>query len=504
MFSYALVIMTLHIMYFDFGHRAIAMCCIVFSLSTAGWGGWSGERGWSTLGQPLDSAIVLTAVLVGSMLGYMIERMMRTAFLLQQAGRGELYPHRMQGAISAFEAAVSNDIAAHAFETLGILGHGSSGDVFLVRKTPPASSAAHTARASAAAERDKAAPLFALKRVSKVGLGAVKADFLNEECRILQTVMSPFVVRLEDAFQTDSCVYLAMSYAGGGNLAEWMNRFTAESARLVSAEVFLALRYLHSICIIYRDLKLENTLVGLDGHIMLSDFGVSKRLRMTVQGGDDRKDTRTLVGTPIYMPPEQFNRDGYSYYVDFWAAAVMLHEMLTGSDTGPCLDPKVLEEGFMDATAAHLLRRMLVPDRSRRLGCAEGDLERIMSDAYFEGHGSKAAIDWDRLERKEIAGPLVANEALESSAINARTIKRGHPATFSKAFQAEKAGAQQVGATHHPAGLGKAMCMTNTRDAVSTDSVESQPNIAAKQHDAVADIGRGPQERGAVARLKMD
>ena len=124
----------------------------------------------------------------------------------------------------------------------------------------------------------------------------------------------------------------------------------------------LALSYLHQQHIIYRDLKPANLLLGPDGHVLLADFGVAKRLEcvaagleppsdsaasLLLEGGGQpraREDSgggsagvqlkplraRTVVGTPEYMAPEVLLGKGYGFSADWWAAGVLLHEMLTG------------------------------------------------------------------------------------------------------------------------------------------------------------------------------
>lgn len=318
MFAYTIVITTMHIMHFDVQTRLTCMLCMFLSLSTSGWGGWSGERGWTALGQPYDTVIIFLALVVGSLFGYTIERMMRASFSQRQQlleeREGE-YRDKIQAiqasAIARPAPELQADIAAHSFETLGLLGRGGSGEVFLVRRRRNEGKKAFGSKDTGEAAATGKNELLALKRIVKVGLSKTRSDQLLEECRIIQQLKCPFIVQLEEAFQTRSCVYLAMTYAGGGNLTLWLDHFTASSVRVVAAEVLLALRYLHSISVIYRDLKLENTLVATDGHVLLSDFGVSKRLRVTLQQAEDvpllpgeatsprsmLKEARTVVGT---------------------------------------------------------------------------------------------------------------------------------------------------------------------------------------------------------------
>lgn len=150
--------------------------------------------------------------------------------------------------------------------------------------------------------------------------------------------------------------------------------------------------------------------------------------------------SRLSYWQPHYMAPEQYTRGvEYSHYVDFWAAAVMHHEMLTGEPpAGQVLTgqaPEVLRGvGFIDEVTADLLQRMLTVDRSQRLGCGDTGLSDIMAHPYFAG------VDWERLERKEVPGPLLDSRGAnfrqlgKDDVAGARTISTRHPATFTAAL----------------------------------------------------------------------
>ena len=117
-----------------------------------------------------------------------------------------------------------------------------------------------------------------------------------------------------------------MEYVKGGELFTHIiqkKRFDEESTKFIIAQIALAIGYLHSKDIIYRDLKPENVLIASDGYIKLIDFGLSRILDM-----DDM--ALTFWGTPEYWSPEMINEWGHNVSTDWWALGIIVYEMLIG------------------------------------------------------------------------------------------------------------------------------------------------------------------------------
>jgi len=114
----------------------------------------------------------------------------------------------------------------------------------------------------------------------------------------------------------------------GGDLAHHLSvreLFQENEARFFIAEVVLAIEYIHSLNVLYRDLKPENILIADDGHVRLADFGLAKE-------GLTKADakTKTFAGSPAYLPPEIFEKQGVSKPADIYQMGVVLYELLVG------------------------------------------------------------------------------------------------------------------------------------------------------------------------------
>jgi serine/threonine protein kinase len=117
-----------------------------------------------------------------------------------------------------------------------------------------------------------------------------------------------------------------MEYVPGGDLRRQLrskHKFSEEEARFYAAEVLIAMECLHANNFVYRDLKPENVLLDAEGHIKLSDFGLSKE---DIVNG---KKSYTICGTMDYIAPETLVKDGHNKSVDWWS--LVLSPLILGN-----------------------------------------------------------------------------------------------------------------------------------------------------------------------------
>ncbi|XP_040193943.1 ribosomal protein S6 kinase alpha-1 isoform X2 [Rana temporaria] len=277
------------------------------------------------------------------------------------------------------------------FVLLKVLGQGSFGKVFLVRKiTPPDNN-----------------QLYAMKVLKKATLKVRDRVRTKMERDILAEVHHPFVVRLHYAFQTEGKLYLILDFLRGGDLFTRLSKevmFTEEDVKFYLAELALGLDHLHSLGIIYRDLKPENILLDEEGHIKLTDFGLSK------ESIDHEKKAYSFCGTVEYMAPEVVNRQGHSHSADWWSYGVLMFEMLTGSlpfqgkdrkeTMTLILKAKLGMPQFLSSEAQGLLRLLFKRNPANRLASGIDGAEELKRHSFF------STIDWNKLYRREISPPF--------------------------------------------------------------------------------------------------
>ncbi|XP_050674793.1 ribosomal protein S6 kinase 2 beta isoform X2 [Leptidea sinapis] len=276
------------------------------------------------------------------------------------------------------------------FELLKVLGEGSFGKVFLVRKV----------------SGPDAGTLYAMKVLKKATLKVRDRERTKMERNILVEMGHPFIVKLHYAFQTAGKLYLILDFLRGGDLFSRLSKevmFTEEDVKFYLAELALALEHVHKLGIIYRDLKPENILLDADGHIALTDFGLSK-----LPPTSDK--AYSFCGTVEYMAPEVVNRKGHTFAADWWSFGVLMFEMLTGNlpfhgatrheTMTQILKAKLGMPANLSEEAQSLLRALFKRNPQNRLGAGGNGIEDIKKHEFF------TSINWDGLLKKEVVPPF--------------------------------------------------------------------------------------------------
>ncbi|XP_029396636.1 ribosomal protein S6 kinase alpha-5 isoform X2 [Mus pahari] len=287
------------------------------------------------------------------------------------------------------------------FELLKVLGTGAYGKVFLVRKI----------------SGHDAGKLYAMKVLKKATIvqKAKTTEHTRTERQVLEHIrQSPFLVTLHYAFQTETKLHLILDYINGGELFTHLSqreRFTEHEVQIYVGEIVLALEHLHKLGIIYRDIKLENILLDSNGHVVLTDFGLSKEFV-----ADETERAYSFCGTIEYMAPDivRGGDSGHDKAVDWWSLGVLMYELLTGAspftvdgekNSQAEISRRILKSEppypqEMSTVAKDLLQRLLMKDPKKRLGCGPRDAEEIKEHLFFE------KVNWDDLAAKKVPAPF--------------------------------------------------------------------------------------------------
>merc|ERR1711916_40468 len=224
------------------------------------------------------------------------------------------YRYKKRERVNGFNFQINQDnyqkVCLDDFDMLKVIGRGTFGKVMLVRK-----------------KSDN--KIYAMKVLIKKDLiQKHQTEHTRAEREILESLHHPFLMDLRYAFQTKHKLYFVIDFYKGGELFYHQIRkkkFWGREVKFIVAEITMALGYLHKNGVIYRDLKPENVLLNEEGHICLTDFGMSKLFR----DGKTRR-AKSVCGTAEYLAPEIIKRQSYNRSVDWWTLGVMTFEMLAG------------------------------------------------------------------------------------------------------------------------------------------------------------------------------
>ncbi len=336
-------------------------------------------------------------------------------------------------------------LASEDFQPLRIIGRGAFGEVRLVRKIDT---------------RD----LYAIKSMRKEAMVLKnQVGHIQAERDVLALANNPWIVGLEYSFQDGANLYMVMEFLSGGDLMSLLIKediFTEDSTRLYMAEMITAVGHVHSLGYIHRDLKPDNVLIDWQGHLKLTDLGLSKKFQKNNPylslGKEDvmysntndqaalaekrslpnkvgqvhemtndcpalhksRKLAFSTVGTPDYIAPEVMSQNGYGTECDWWSLGVIMYECLVSCTPFYSDDPvhtcrKLMRwkqflqipEKVTRRNSPECMDFMLSFICSSRNRLGRGGLQEIKDHPWFSG------LDWEKL--REYPAPYMSEHTTE-------------------------------------------------------------------------------------------
>ena len=278
------------------------------------------------------------------------------------------------------------------FQHLKLLGRGSFGEVLLVRL-----------------KANK--KLYAMKILDKNILKQRKQQIHTKTERDLMVKINcPFIVNIKSAFQDEFKLYIVSEFLQGGDLFFHLHEkkntvFPEEKAKFYVMELVIALDFLHKNNMVYRDLKPENILLDSQGHIKLTDFGLSKIFE------NENDKAFTVCGTPQYLAPEILLKKGYDKSVDWWSLGCVLYEMLYCRlpfkfKKGQKISLSIYKEEIpfdkkISEDAKDFISNLLIFEPKSRLGYGTNGAENIKNHKFFKG------INWNDVWDKKLEPPFV-------------------------------------------------------------------------------------------------
>ena len=280
-------------------------------------------------------------------------------------------------------------------KTIGVLGKGGFGLVTLV-KDP------HT---------NKSYALKAIKKYQVIELELQK--HIESEKAVMVIMNNKFLVNLWETYNDKLRVYFLLDVCLGGELFTILRGrryFNEPTARFFAASVVEGFAYMHSLNIIYRDLKPENLVLDSKGYLKIADFGFAKTLKE-----EEGWKTYTLCGTPDYLCPEIVTGQGHGKGCDWWTLGILIYEMLASFPPFVADEPietyrkiirgRIRFPRYFSQEVRDLIRGLLHNKPGRRLGVMKHKGINEPADSIRK-HPWYSNFDWDGLNNGKLPAPI--------------------------------------------------------------------------------------------------
>ncbi|CAD8095078.1 unnamed protein product [Paramecium sonneborni] len=203
----------------------------------------------------------------------------------------------------------TSKVSLKDFEFIKCIGMGGFSKVYLVKER-------------------KTGKYFAMKLIEKNPIiQQNRHSIIQNERNIMCLIDHPFIVKMQFAFESKTFFVFVQEYCSGGELfflLRKIKRMSEKDAFFYFSEICLGMKTLHSNNVIYRDIKPENILIDLDGHIRIADFGLSKPDMI------DTENAYSFCGSSEYMAPEMLLKSGHTFQLDLYCLGALLYELITG------------------------------------------------------------------------------------------------------------------------------------------------------------------------------
>lgn len=355
---------------------------------------------------------------------------------------------------------------------------------------------------------DKASKrLFAMKILSKHHIvREKKVPYVKREREVLLKINHPFFVKLYFTFQDKENLYYGLSLAEKGELLDYIRRvgsFDEKGSQFYSAEIVVALEYLHSIGVIHRDLKPENILLNKEMHIQITDFGTAKILE------DGEEKANSFVGTAEYVSPELLQSKVAYKSSDIWALGCILYQLLSGRP--PFHAPNeylcfqkitkleyMFPDGFPDH-AKNLVSEILVLEPDKRLGCEQmGGYKALKSHEFYKG------IVWEKLpetEPPQILPYLPAKSKDDQALTSDYNIMNDRP--VSDDFDERFLSAYGLGDPDNPLKSSSSASITNNRESKLEKQSKESPWHQFVNNELIIKMGLVDKRKGLFSKRRQ-